>query len=336
MKEALYYNRLRNGRVHCQLCPKVCKINPGNAGNCYVRENREGKLYSEIYNHISAINIDPIEKKPLFHFYPGKQILSIGGLGCNFHCNFCQNHSISQCRPSDNLWLKNATAAELVEQAKRISHNIGIAYTYNEPFIFYEFMLEISREAKLHKLKNVVVSNGFVNEAPLRNILPYIDAFNIDLKAFNDKFYQDQVKGKLAPVLESLKIIAASNAHLEITFLIIPGHNDNIQEFDAMTTWISENLGKDVPLHLSRYFPNYKMTEPATPVETLLNFYRLAREKINHVFLGNVYTLDKANTYCPHCGYELISRNRYQVKTDGMSSDRSCLNCGQKLVSMVS
>ena len=331
MKEALFYKSLEKGIVHCQLCPKSCRIAPGKAGNCFVRENHNGKLTTPVYNRVSAINVDPVEKKPLFHFYPGTRILSIGGIGCNFHCNFCQNHSISQCHPSDFYWLKKITADEIIEQAKRLGNNIGIAYTYNEPFIFYEFMLDISVQARQNGLKNVAVSNGYISKAPLLNILPYIDAFNIDLKAFNNKFYKEQVRGHLAPVLENLKIIANSKAHLEITYLVIPGLNDNLSEFDAMTTWIAENLGKDVPFHLSRYFPNYKMTLPATSEELLIQLYRLAREKINHVFLGNVYTLDKANTYCPVCGYEVISRNRYVAKPDGLDSSGACLNCGEHL-----
>lgn len=334
MKEALFYTS-QHDIVYCQLCPKACRISPGKVGNCFVRENRDGKLFTAVYNRVSSIHIDPIEKKPLFHFYPGKQILSIGGIGCNFHCSFCQNYAISQCKPADYYWLKDMTIGQIIEQASRIENNIGIAYTYNEPFMFYEFMLDISREAKLHNLKNVVVSNGFVNEAPLQEILPYIDAFNIDLKAFNDLFYRKQVKGSLAPVLKTMETIAASGVHLEITFLVIPGMNDDLHEFEAMLSWIHEHLGENVPLHLSRYFPQYKMTQAATPEDTLMNFYRLARKKINHVFLGNVYTLDKANTYCPHCGYEIISRNRYQVKPDGLSGTGACLNCGEILPGII-
>lgn len=331
MKEALFYKSLEKGIVHCLLCPKACKIAPGKAGNCLVRENHDGLLTTAIYNHVSAINIDPIEKKPLFHFYPGKQILSIGGLGCNFHCNFCQNHSISQCSPSDYFWLKKMSVDQVVEQAMSIENNIGIAYTYNEPFTYYEFMLDICKELRLHGLKNVVVSNGFVNKTPLSDILPFIDAINIDLKAFNDNFYKKQAKGRLRPILENLRIIAKSEAHLEISFLVIPGLNDDLVEFDAMTNWIANNLGKDVPLHLSRYFPNYKMTLPATSEESLIQLYRKAREKLNHVFLGNVYTLDKANSYCPSCGYEVISRNRYVTKPGGLSTSGTCLNCGEKM-----
>ena len=334
MKEALFYTSSQ-GIVHCQLCPKACKIDPGNAGNCFVRENRDGKLYTAIYNQVSAIHIDPIEKKPLFHFHPGKQILSVGAIGCNLHCSFCQNYSISQCKPADYFWLKDMTVDQIVEQASRIENNIGIAYTYNEPFMFYEFMLDISREARLHNLKNVVVSNGFVNGAPLKAILPYIDAFNIDLKSFNDQFYRTQAKGRLAPVLKTIETIAASGTHLEITFLIIPGVNDDIQEFEAMLSWIYDHLGENVPLHLSRYFPQYKMSQPATPEETLIRFYRLARKKINHVFLGNIYTPDKANTYCPHCGHEVISRNRYQVKPAGLDETGACLSCGVPLPGII-
>jgi len=335
MKEALFYKSLPDKVVQCRLCPKFCRINPGDTGNCMVRENQNGKLYTHVYDKISAINIDPVEKKPLFHFYPGKQILSIGGIGCNFHCSFCQNYSISQCLPSDYSLLKDMTVQEIAGQAARIKNNIGIAYTYNEPFTFYEFMADLSREAKKFGLKNVVVSNGFINEDPLKKILPFIDAFNIDLKSFSDRFYMKYSKGKLLPVLKTIKTIAESNAHLEITFLIIPGLNDDPREFEDMLSWISGNLGKNVPLHLSRYFPQYKLTTEATPEETMVRFYRMAREKINYVFLGNVHTPDKANTYCPFCGYEVISRDRYLVNTKGLSDSCTCLNCGAKLPGII-
>lgn len=327
MKEALFYSSSADQIVQCKLCPHHCKIKPEDAGFCRIRENHGGKLYTTMYNNISSINLDPIEKKPLFHFYPGRKILSIGGLGCNFRCRFCQNNNISQCQPSDYFWLKTTTISQLSEQASKIKNNIGLAYTYNEPVIWYELMLDTCQAIRSINLKNVVISNGFISKTPLKKILPYIDAFNIDLKAFNDKFYRTQTQGRLFPVLHAIEEIAQSNAHLEITYLVIPGLNDDEKEFDNMLDWMVTHIGENVPLHLSRYFPSYQMTRQATPEDTLIRLYYQARKKIRYVFLGNLFTADKANTHCPACGYEVISRNRYEINTTGLAGDGSCSFC---------
>jgi pyruvate formate lyase activating enzyme len=288
-------------------------------------------LITHVYNKIAAFGIDPIEKKPLYHFHPGKNILSIGEVGCNLHCTFCQNHNISQCFASDFSRFQEITSQQLVQKALKTSQNIGIAYTYNEPFTFYEFMIETAKMARSYGLKNVVVSNGYVNSEPLNEILPFIDAFNIDLKAFNEDFYLKQTKGKLEPVLEILKIIAKSEAHLEITNLVIPGLNDNEVQFENMVKWISSELGIEIPLHLSRYFPKHELNLPPTSIKKLETLYNLAKEHLHHVYLGNVSDKERSSTYCPQCGNLLIERGGNNSVITGLFPDKSCKFCRNEI-----
>lgn len=329
MHEASFYTKLEYHTLRCDLCPWFCTLKPGQTGNCRVRNNENGKLITHVFNKVAAFGIDPIEKKPLYHFYPGKNILSVGEVGCNLHCSFCQNYHISQCFATGFHGFQDISFEKLVEKALQIPQNIGIAYTYNEPFTFYEFMFETAKLAHNKGLKNVVVSNGYVNPEPLRKILPFIDAFNIDLKAFNSNFYKKHTKGDLAPVLETLKIIAASKAHLEITNLVIPGLNDNLQEFESMASWIATELGKDVPLHISRYYPQFEMVIPATPAETLVKLHELAKNHLQHVFTGNVSDEKRSSTFCPECGNLLISRNRYLVSMQNLTKNSACGKCGR-------
>jgi pyruvate formate lyase activating enzyme len=278
---------------------------------------------------VAAFGIDPIEKKPLYHFHPGKSILSVGEVGCNLQCSFCQNNRISQCFASDFAGFQDINSEQLVEKALKIPQNIGIAYTYNEPFTFYEFMFETAQLAHKKGLKNVVVSNGYINPEPLKTLLPYIDAFNIDLKAFTDEFYQKQTKGKRAPVLETLKIITKSPAHIEITNLIIPGLNDDEVVFEKMVKWIVTELGSNIPLHLSRYFPQFKMDVPATPEETLELLYEKAKSHLHYVYLGNVNDEMRSSTYCPGCGKTIISRNYYRISVQNLTKYACCEGCGR-------
>jgi pyruvate formate lyase activating enzyme len=328
MQEAQFYTKLENLSLRCDLCPWNCILKPGQTGNCKVRSNENGILVTHVYNKIAAFGIDPIEKKPIYHFYPGTSILSIGEVGCNLHCSFCQNHRISQCFATDFSGFHVINSDELVAKALKTPQNIGIAYTYNEPFTFYEFMFETARFARENGLKNVVVSNGYVNPAPLENILPFIDAFNIDLKAFSDEFYQKQTKGKLATVLETLKVIAKSRSHLEITNLVIPGLNDNETEFEKMAQWIAAELGTDVPLHLSRYFPQYKLDAPPTPTNKLEKLYVLAKQFLKYVYLGNVNDTERSSTFCPGCDKLIIARNHYFTNPVGINQDKTCKFCG--------
>ena len=328
MHEADFYTKLENQTLRCDLCPWFCVLKPWQTGNCKVRSNEKRKLVTHVYNKVAAFGIDPIEKKPLYHFHPGKSILSIGEVGCNLHCSFCQNHHISQCFAPGFDGFQEITSEQIIAKALKIPENIGIAYTYNEPFTFYEFMFETAQLAHENGLKNVVVSNGYINPEPLKKLLPFIDAFNIDLKAFTEDFYLKQTKGKLAPVLETLKIIAKSEAHLEITNLIIPGLNDFETEFESMVQWIAEELGKDVPLHLSRYFPKYKLKTAATPTETMLLLFEIAKKHLNHVYVGNISDKERSFTFCGHCGEILIRRNAYEVQIQNIRENGSCANCG--------
>ena len=326
-QEALYYEKQNNQNVKCTLCPWFCELKPGMTGVCKVRRNEYGKLVTDVYNRVAALGTDPIEKKPLYHFHPSGNILSIGEVGCNLKCTFCQNHRISQCYASEFSGFYDISSEQIVEEAEKTWHNIGIAYTYNEPFTFYEFMLNTAKLAKSKGMKNVVVSNGYINPEPLKDALPWLDAFNIDLKAFNESFYKKQTKGKLEPVLEALKLIANSDSHLEITTLVIPGLNDDEAEFREMTNWISTELGADVPLHLSRFFSQYKMDSPPTPLKKLQTLFDIAREKLQFVYLGNVSDSERSSTHCPQCGDLLIRRDRYNTKFMQNNFSGNCTTC---------
>lgn len=281
--EALHYEKLNGGKVHCHLCPVECVISDGKHGACGIRTNKLGTLYSDAYGKITSMALDPIEKKPLYHYHPGKQILSVGTKGCNLHCDFCQNWQISQDLSAPT---QDVTSEYIIAQAKRCG-SFGVAYTYNEPFIWYEFVLDTAKLAKKSGLENVLVTNGFVNMNPLEEILPYIDAMNIDLKAFNEDFYIKVCKGRLKNVLETIKRSARS-CHVELTTLVIPGYNDSQEDMAREAEWISHNVGRDTPLHLSRYFPCYKMKSPPTPVETLERARDIALRSLRYVYLGNV------------------------------------------------
>lgn len=331
MHEAQFYTKLENQIVRCDLCPWNCVLKPSQTGVCKVRSNENGLLFTQVFNKVAAFGIDPIEKKPLYHFHPGKNILSIGEVGCNLQCSFCQNHRISQCKASEFNGFYELDSKQIVEKALQTPGNFGVAYTYNEPFTFFEFMFETAKLAQENSLKNVVVSNGYINPEPLKKILPFIDAFNIDLKAFTEEFYRKQTKGELQPVLETLQIIAKSKSHLEITNLVIPGLNDDETEFEKMVKWIAINLGNKIPLHLSRYFPQHEMNLPATSIKKLETLLELAKLQLQYVYLGNVDDEKRSSTYCPQCGNLLVSRNRYKTKIVGLSEDKSCKNCGNQV-----
>lgn len=283
MKEASYYEKLEDRAVRCRLCPHECVIADGKRGSCGVRVNRAGTLSAENYGRTTGISLDPIEKKPLYHFYPGTRILSLGTTGCNLRCAFCQNWSISQDR---SVPTREITPREVVAKA-RAANSFGIAYTYNEPFVWYEFVLETARLARAEKLANVLVTNGYVNPKPLDEMLPLIDAMNVDLKAFDDGFYRKVCKGRLGPVLETIRR-AARSCHLELTTLLVPTLNDGEEELRRLVAWIADNVGREVPLHLSRYFPCYKMDLPPTPIESLARAERIAKERLKYVYLGNI------------------------------------------------
>ena len=323
-REASYYEKKDAGKVQCHLCPHNCIISEGKRGICRVRTNEGGVLYTNIYGEVSSVAMDPIEKKPLYHFYPGHSILSVGTVGCSFHCMFCQNYSTSQ---NPDHATQYYSPEELVSVAES-SNSIGIAYTYTEPLIWYEYVLDCCRLAHKAGLKNVFVSNGYINQEPLSELLPYADAFNIDLKAMNEEFYRKVIGGRLQGVLDT---IAAISKHpqitLEVTTLVIPGYNDSDAEMEELAGFLS-SLRVDIPYHLSAYFPMYQFTAPATSYETLKRLKELALKKLRYVYLGNVS--GPTNTACHHCGSVLVERFGYSVRRDGYSGGK-CDNCGESV-----
>ena len=321
----------KNGKVHCHLCPHHCLIKDGQTGICQVRRNVHGTLQVETYGRLAAVHLDPIEKKPLYHFHPGKSILSFGSVGCNMKCKFCQNCDISQVGVNGFVPLEEYSVDRIVEVAHSIKDNIGIAFTYNEPTIFYEFMVDVSQASHLLGLKNVMVTNGYIESEPLKNLLPFIDAFNVDLKAFNDTFYRKITHSHLEPVKQTLILLRDANKHFEITNLIIPGHNDSIEEFNVMIDWIHKKLGKQTILHLSKYFPRYQLSKPATPDFVLQRFYEIAKKKLDYVYLGNVDDkMPGHHTECRNCQTVLIKRTQKKVNTTNLTKEGYCVNCGSK------
>ena len=327
MKEASFYTA-RAGRVECQLCPHNCKLKDRQWGICNVRQARDNRLFDMGYGKISSLAIDPVEKKPLYHFYPGAQILSVGGLGCNFNCSFCQNHQISQIQHQMLARAEYLSPQEVVDIALEKGPKAGIAFTYNEPMINYDFMIDVAKLAKSHKIPTVVVSNGYINHAPLEKLIEVIDAFNIDLKGFNNEFYKKFAGGRLSPVLDALKQINNAGRHLEVTHLVVTNANDNFDEYRAMLKWIVENLRPNIPFHISRYYPQYKYSQPATELTLINDYVAAAREKLQFVYPGNVHA--DASTYCPECGELVISRSGYSTKTVALS-EKYCLNCHYEL-----
>ena len=331
MHEASFYIKLDNNQVQCELCPRYCIVEEGRFGNCHARRNRSGTLSSEVYGKISAYNSDPVEKKPLYHFYPGKEILSIGTTGCNMHCVFCQNHTLSQCDNRRPVLIKNLTVDELVKATLKLKNNIGIAFTYNEPSINYEYMLEVAQKVKQNNMVTAMVTNGYINPDPLELLMNYIDAFNIDLKGFTENFYKKYSKSTLASVLATIKQVARSGKHLELTNLVIPTLNDDEDEFEAMCKWIVDELGENTVLHLSRYFPRFELNQYPTPPEVLFNLYDIAKSHLHHVYLGNMVTEIHSNTFCPNCNSTLVERTYYHIQPTGIDSEGKCKKCNTKV-----
>lgn len=318
MREALYYER-ENDKVRCLLCPHRCLITEGKGGICRQRKNHGGKLIAEGYGRVSSIAMDPIEKKPLYHFYPSSSILSAGGLHCNLRCSFCQNWHIAHREKP----VRFIPPEDLVEIALSCG-GIGIAFTYNEPVIWCEYILDAAPLFKKKGLKVVLVTNGFVNPEPLKCMLGFVDALNIDVKAFKENFYKEVCGGSLEAVKEAVKI-AAEKAHVEITTLVIGGLNDNESEIADLARWLA-GIDKAIPLHLSRYFPNYKMKLPPTPTDTLFRLKDIAKEYLDYVYTGNIWRANN-DTYCPECGNKVVERG-YEVKVVGLKENR-CSNCGK-------
>lgn len=328
MIEAKFYTKSDNNTVQCNLCPRLCIIEAGRFGNCHARKNQSGTLFSDVYGKISARHFDPIEKKPLYHFYPGTEILSIGTTGCNFHCSFCQNFTLSQYDVRRHVDCENFSPADIANISNKHRKNLGVAFTYNEPIVNYEFMMDTAELVKANGQKTVMVTNGYINDEPLDGLIKYIDAFNIDLKGFNDAFYRKYTKGTLSPVLNTIKKVANCNKHLEITSLIIPTINDDEDEFEDMCKWILNETGSNTILHLSRYFPRYELNQYPTPAEVLFKLYDIARSVLKYVYLGNIATEIHSNTFCPHCGKTLIERTYYNIENKGTDEEGRCKSCG--------
>jgi pyruvate formate lyase activating enzyme len=318
LHEASYYEPLADKTVQCFLCPNACVISPSQWGACKARKNIDGKLYSMVYGKIATSHVDPIEKKPFFHVLPGSTAFSIATTGCNMRCLFCQNWDISQAFPAD-VPAEAATPDEVVTRAVA-SGARSIAFTYNEPVIAYEYMLDIAKLAKAKGLKTVVVSNGYIEDEPLRELLKYIDAYKVDLKAFNETFYKKFTGGRLGSVLKSLKIIKQSGVWLEIVNLLVPGENDSDDDLRAIARWIKENLGDSVPLHFSRFFPQYKLKNlPPTPPETLVRARKIAMEEgLKFVYTGNIADPEGETTWCPGSKEKAIVRQGYFVTSNNL------------------
>jgi pyruvate formate lyase activating enzyme len=330
LKEALFYKRLDKNGVQCQLCPRRCTLADKARGFCRVRENRGGKLYSLCYGKLVAVHLDPIKKKPLFHFLPSTTAYSIATAGCNLRCKFCQNWEISQARPEevDFVYLE---PKELVAKAKA-SGAPTIAFTYTEPTIFYEYMLETAKLAQAEGLKTMMHSAGYINEEPLKELTKYLDAANIDLKGFSDDYYSRLSEATLEPVLKTLKVLKASGVHIEITNLVLSGYNDDEPSLKKMCLWIKDNLGAQTPLHFSRAFPMYQLTSiNPTPPESLELARRIALESgLIYVYIGNLPGNPAENTYCPKCNKLLIERRGYFIVQNNIEEGR-CRYCGEEI-----
>ena len=328
MREAKFWTK-SDGKVSCQLCPHNCVIAADKRGICGVRENQSGVLMSLIYGRASSTHVDPIEKKPLFHFMPGELSLSLGSVGCNMRCLHCQNYSISQAKV-EAFKMNDITPAQVSDMCERERCRI-ISWTYNEPTVWHEFTHDASEVAKGRGLFTTYITNGFINEEPLREISPHLDAMNIDVKAFRDDFYKKVCRASLDPVLRTTELAYSLGIHLELTYLVIPGKNDSTEEIGDFARWVG-SISPEIPVHFTRFHPDYMMTDvDMTPLSTLEMAHDIAeREGLLFVYLGNVSTPEGENTYCPDCGNLAIERSDFRIRTIGLDGGR-CDNCGRSL-----
>lgn len=322
-RPARHYRELPNGKLECQLCPVGCKLSEGQSGICFGRTARGGKLWADNYGQTVSLAVDPIEKKPLYHFYPGSQILSVGPNGCNLRCDNCQNWQISQVEQTTRY----ISPTELVAAARQ-AHSIGIAYTYSEPLIWWEYIYDTAQFAREQGLKTVLVSNGYINEQPWRELAPFVDAMNVDIKSMKEDFYRKVCKSSLPEVLRTAEVAVEIGIAVELTNLVIPGLNDSDDDFRKLVDWVA-GIDRRIPLHFSRYFPQHKMDHPATPTATLQRAYELARERLDYVYLGNMQLEGTGDTFCPGCGAVLVRRSGYFTDLSGLAGD-TCAACGRK------
>lgn len=340
MRRATLYLPLKNQSVRCTACNWYCRLKPGTVGVCGTRYNQAGQLYSLVYGQAASLHLDPVEKKPLYHFFPGANLLSFGTLGCNFACRFCQNYTISQINKTPVIKPSPATLNQLIkDHSKPFSpqdivslaldqHALGIAYTYNEPTIFAEYAHDTMVLAHRHDLKNVFVSNGYMSPEARAYFGHLIDAINIDLKSSQNAFYQTVCRAQLPPVLENIRWFYQAGVELEVTTLIIPGHNDSSADLKPIATFLV-NLSADIPWHLSAYFPCYQMSAPPTPLKALLQAYQIGKHAgLRYIYLGNVDDPDHSTTFCPQCHTPLISRHHYQLQNHYLNSNTgTCRQC---------
>jgi len=324
-RQAEYWS-MEGERIRCRLCPHHCLIADGRRGLCFVRANQGGTLVPLTYGVVTATNLDPIEKKPLYHFHPGAWILSLGSWGCNLSCEFCQNWHISGDEvPGRRLLPQEAADLAAREQG---SGNIGLAYTYNEPMIWFEYVLDTSKLIRERGLRNVLVTNGEVEEEPLEELLPCIDAMNVDIKAMGDDFYRTVCHGP-SDVPRRTVERAFGRCHVEVTNLLIPGENDSPDQVQALADWVA-GISDRIPVHFSRYHPAHKMTKPPTPAESLERAYRIAREKLKYVYVGNISLPGTNDTRCPSCDAVVIRRGGFSASPSGLDG-RRCSKCGTEV-----
>jgi pyruvate formate lyase activating enzyme len=322
MKHAAEHWSSHDGGVRCGLCPHSCLIHDGNTGVCRVRSSSDGALYSQIYGEVSSLALDPIEKKPLYHFHPGSMILSAGTVGCNMKCPYCQNWQISQCPDHETEYISPENLVSLARKKR----SIGLAYTYSEPIVWFEYVRDCAALARKAGLVNVMVSNGYISPAPLAELAPLIDAWNIDLKTFSSETYKTVQHGDLASVQSTISALAGKT-HLELTTLLVTGINDTVDEMDQLTDWVA-SVDDAIPLHFSRYFPNYSYDSRPTDIDDMMEIYLMAKKKLRHVYCGNITGhTDTQQTICRSCGAILVSRSGFSVSAAGLDGSR-CSSCG--------
>ena len=313
------------GQLRCRLCPHHCLIAEGRTGRCTVRGARGGKLFPLTYGRVSSVALDPIEKKPLYHFHPGSRILSVGSWGCNLACDFCQNWSLSHHEvPTQHLPPEAA-----VRLAQQQPGNIGLAFTYNEPLIWYEYVLDTSRLLHEAGLKSVLVTNGETETEPLAELLPFVDALNVDVKAYGDRFYRELCKGPAAVPRRTVEV-AAARCHVEVTNLLVTNWNDSEADIRALVDWLA-TVRADIPLHFSRYHPDHKLDEPPTPLGTLQRALAIGREQLRFVYVGNARAEGGSDTLCPRCGRLVVERLGFEARTPGLDPHGRCRDCGAEL-----
>ena len=329
-REASWYRKLPDRRVECQLCPRACQVADQERGGCGVRENRGGVYYTLVHSLPCTVHLDPIEKKPFFHVLPGERALSWATAGCNVECKFCQNWKISQFRP-EQVASFGATPEELARQARAAGARL-LSATYTEPVVFWEYVRDAARAARFLGVRTTVVSNGYISEQPLKEVLPHLAAVKVDLKSFRESFYREVVRGELKPVLRTLEIVRASGVWLEIVVLLIPTLNDSEAEIRDLARWVRANLGPEVPLHFTRFHPTYRLTNlPPTPVATLERAHAITRaEGLDFVYLGNLPGHPAAHTLCPGCGERLIERAGFTVRENRLRRG-ACPTCSRPI-----